>query len=281
MMDNGLADGDGDVIVYSWENQLIEVNANGTNRRVLADDQSSHICISGDWIYYRKIGDTSDPVNGIYKIKKNGSEKTQITSDTTQSIYVVGDWLYYNNWSYTTDICRIKTDGTGKETLYTGRYDCLSTDGKHLYFDDFSKNVYIKAPMNGGEFEILIPSAWEEILSNGWIYYMDGRDYKNYKIKTDGTGKELYENVSYVDYFLATHDFNFYGREKADNYTGEASKFFTGNVAGRWIAGNSIVYLEETYDQNDTDPYKNPIAQTLFVGNISTGKLILLEHKEY
>ena len=281
MMNNGLADGDGDVIVYSWENQLIEVNADGTNRRVLADDWSSHICISDVWIYYRKIGDTSDPVNGIYKIKKDGSEKTQITSDTTQSIYVVGNWLYYNNWSYTTDICRIKTDGTDRETLYTGQYDCLATDGRNLYFDDFGKNIYIKAPMDGGDFDVLISSARWEILSNGWIYYMDGRDNNHYRIKIDGTRRELYENVSSIDYFFATHDPNFSGQKKADNHIGETSKFFTKDAAGGWIAGNSIVYLENKYDPNNTDPSQSPISQTLFARNILNGKLTLLEHEEY
>lgn len=282
MMNNGLADGDGEIIVYTWENQLIKVNSNGTHRKVLNDDWVQNICIYGDWIYYRKIGATSDPINGIYKIRKDGSQRKQITSDTTQYIYVVGDWIYYVNWSYTTDICRIKTDGTNRETLYVGQFDCLSTDGENLYFVDFDKTVFIKSPMNGGAYEVIIPSvSGMPQVSNGWIYYHDGIDYKFYRIRTDGTGKEFYESIQSTDNFLATEEYNFFGLSRIDNDTGETFNFFTENDNDRWIAGNKILYKETIYDQNSNIKYQDPISITLFIKDIDGGEPILLERKTY
>lgn len=282
MMNHGLADGDGEIIVYSWENQLIKVNSDGTHRQVLNGDMVQCICIYNDWIYYRKIGATSDPINGIYKIKKDGSQKTQITWDTAQYIYVVGDWIYYVNWSNTTDICRIKTDGTNRETLYVGQYDCLSTDGENLYFNDFGKDVFIKSPMNGGAYEVIIPSvSGMPQVSNGWIYYQDGIDYKCYRIRTDGTGKELYETTRSTDNFLATEKYNFFGLSKIDNNTGETSKFFTENDKDRWIVGNKILYKEMIYDQNNVAKYQSPTSQTLFIKDINGGEPIVLERKTY
>jgi hypothetical protein len=94
----------------------------------------------------------------------------------------------------TNAICRIKTDGSGKEALYVGPYNSLSTDGNHLYFSDFSKNEYIKAPMNGGACEVLIEKQYEARLEEEWIYYKDGADYKLYRIRPDGPGQELVED---------------------------------------------------------------------------------------
>ncbi len=176
MMHHGLADGNEEMVVYAWENQIVRVNPDGTGRQVISQDWAQCICLYGDWILYRSVGLTSDPGFGIYKMKTDGTQRTQLTSQTTQYIYVVDDWVYYMDWSYTTDICRMRLDGTERETLYAGHYDCLSTDGYYLYFSDFHQDIYIKAPLDGGDYDILIPSytgACPRSRGGGYILSME------------------------------------------------------------------------------------------------------------
>ncbi|TCK98031.1 uncharacterized protein DUF5050 [Natranaerovirga hydrolytica] len=251
MLNFGLADSDEENIVYVWDNKIIIIDIEGSNRGVISNDRAQFVCIYDEWVYYRRIGPTSDPINGIYKMRKDGTELTQITSDTTQILYVVGEWIYYNNWSYTTDICRVMIDGSNKETLYKGQYDSLSTDGEHLYFSDFGKKKYIKAPMDGGEYEVIIDNQWGIIpqLAGDWIYYMDGETYEFMRMKKDGTENEKCSE-GYPLNFITNHTYLYNGRFRQDIHTGEVTTWTDINYSKIQLVGNQVLLWVNNYSED-------------------------------
>lgn len=197
-------------------------------------------------------------------MRKDGTQVTQITSDTTQGLYVVGDWIYYNSWSYTTDICRIKLDGSHKETLYSGQYDSLSTDGKHLYFSDFAEDIYIKAPMDGGAYEVLVDNQWGVMpqIASEWVYYMDGNTYDFMRIKKDGTEKEKCTLRPLINY-ITNDEYLYIGSKKQNIETGEEIIWTDYNYSKIQLVGNEVLVWVNEF--KDDDPSKKLLSSSLLL----------------
>ncbi len=198
--DDAFAAGRGNIIVYIWDKQLIRVNTDGSYRQVLLEDTIGRVCIYGDWIIYHKIAVATDPSRGIYRVRVDGSDNVQLTAQVATSLLVVDGWIYYiaydaahyMDWERALTIWRMRIDGTDRQQLYQGYYNCLSTDGRCLYFHDSTERRYLKAPLNGGEFSILVPAVKTNCrpqLADGWVYFVDGVDHSTYRIRTDGTDR--------------------------------------------------------------------------------------------
>lgn len=252
MMNSGWADIDTDSIVYIWDQKLYLMDHDGQNKTLLSDDWIGYVCLYKNWIFYRKVGLTTDPNNGIYKMKKDGSEVTQLSSDTSQSLYIVDDWIYYNAWSYTTDICRMKLDGSNKETLFTGQYDCLNTDGEYLYFVDFGNERILKATLNGKEYEVLVDSSWGDkpIIAGEWLYYRDGEAFEFKRVKKDGSIiKECVLSPTFT--YTADSQYLIIGNMKENVETGEVSQWTDYEYDSIQLLNDKLILIDKIYDSNN------------------------------
>ena len=286
---HGQADGNESIIVYAWEDQLVRVNTDGSNRQVLADGKVQYICIYDNWIFYTKFASQTDPDAGIFRIRVDGTGNTKICSQATQELYVVDDWVYYLDWDYTTDVYRMRIDGTDKQLLYHGSYDSLFTDGYFLYFADYQNDTYLRAPLDGGAYTVLIPSiAFMPQVADGWVYFVDGSDFKNYRIRLDGTDKEPFEyelipedpNGSFI---VTTPEvyFNsnlYYANRIIDTETGEYREYLDFFPTYIMIAGNHLVILDIEYDDLTVAPmYRNVTGTSLWLTDLNGDNPILLE----
>jgi hypothetical protein len=111
--------------------------------------------------------------DGLQRIKTDGTNLTMILSGFTRNVFrVIDDWIYYvrrttgeaymfhpSVSSVGTSVFRIKTDGTGKtEVAKDEDWNCMVADGEWLYYQ---------------------------------LYNTKNGTYNLYKIKFDGTGKQL------------------------------------------------------------------------------------------
>jgi len=145
----------------------------------------------GDWIYYltsaadtvnSNLGSEADPGKQyLCKIKTDGTGKTQISSGKLYCLNVVGDWIYCVGYN-----------GNSGEDYYLYK---IKTDGTGKTQIGKDNNIGLTIAVAGN-----------------WIYYTRSHDPgKLYKIRTDGTGKTQINSG-----------------EKSDNIG-------TFNVSGGWI----------------------------------------------
>lgn len=93
------------------DQRLFKIKTDGTGLTQLGNDRASIFNVSGDWIYYLSNYDYEK----IYKIRLDGTSRAKLCDDMYISpIIVIGDWIYYYDKS---TLYRIKTDGTGKESI--------------------------------------------------------------------------------------------------------------------------------------------------------------------
>lgn len=164
---------DGDWIYYnnaSDDYNLYKIKTDGTGRTKCFDGKLYNENIVGGFIYYRNGSDNGK----LYKMKLDGSGKIKLSDDDASRINVSGDWIYYlkalgeSNYATVFNIYRIKTDGTGR-TKVCG--DQLLSD-----FDGNSPTINV---------------------AGDWVYYINWDDTQgtlNYRIKTDGTQKQVLGN---------------------------------------------------------------------------------------
>jgi len=176
---------------------IFRMRTDGSENTRIADDIVA-VCmnVSGEWIYYIESG-------GVYKTRLDGSEKTRVTDGNINYINVDGDWIYYTA-GINGDLCKIRTDGTGKTLLrlmddvfYSGY---IITAGDWIYymphaFDD-TFSIY-KIRTDGTENTLVI--SWNDIwgidfnIADGWIYYTGWCDETNshpiHKMRLDGSEK--------------------------------------------------------------------------------------------
>lgn len=86
-----------------------------------------------------------------------------------------GEYLYYlMNYM---EVCRIKVDGTGRETLYEGPCDYLQIHDGALYFTD-ADFKFVTMPFTGGTPAAVIDRAvfYPYFISGDWLVFQDDAD---------------------------------------------------------------------------------------------------------
>ena len=107
------------------DNFLYSVTLDGTDKKLILDNEILNFNISDGWIYFSEMKDfdsaeENDP--SLTKMRVDGAQQKVICNDYASSINVSGDWIYYSNRSSEGELYRIKTDGTLREQLDT-EYD--------------------------------------------------------------------------------------------------------------------------------------------------------------
>src|ERR1700682_4354837 len=173
IINNGLIAADDERIYYAILDSahgLYSKKLDGTDIKLLSDDYTEYINELKGWLYYRKIGSGYKP-GGLYKMRTDGSEEQRLAEGMPFYINVVEDWIYYIDEA-AGNILKIKTDGSDIQRIFSGRYDCLTTDGKSLYFGWYQDSVF-KASINGEHIsKILAGNIEQPFVAGGWLYYV-------------------------------------------------------------------------------------------------------------
>lgn len=211
--------------------------ANIVNKGIAAEN--------GDWIYYRNGADGGS----LYKIRMDGTDKMKLNSEISIYINVAGGWVYYRNISEGDKfcICRVRTDGTGRETIYEDlNAGELFVYGDWIYFFALDSGKMYRMRLDGTEVAEYDRSLIIKTLTDvdGWSY-VNSKDGLG-KVRPDGTGWELLtgDKVNclnaaggWVYYSNASDGGSVYkirtdGTERT-KLNDRSSKFI--NIAGDWI----------------------------------------------
>jgi hypothetical protein len=159
--------------------------------------------VVGDTVYYLHRDHDNHPLVELYKITIGETEGTLVVADVNErSMPVIdGDWVYYIDGSIG-DLHRVRTDGTGKTTVYAkanndgiGVSSFNVSDG-WIYFSTNSVNSQLpnnsltgimRMRTDGTGITRLYPTLASKInIVGDWIFFIDNN--KTYQIRTDGTG---------------------------------------------------------------------------------------------
>ncbi len=178
----------GNWLYFIADGKIYKMCTDGTDQTLLSDDRCEELVLSGGWIYYPNIADGF----ALYRISLDGTKRQRIHSDWFSDVNVLGDTIYYTNYE-DNSICRINTDGSGKEIIYNaGQCFTLNILDDWIYFRNNSENGAIcKIRLDGSEFTKLTSDNSSCLnVAGGWIYFRNNSDASTlYKIKTDGTQK--------------------------------------------------------------------------------------------
>ena len=146
--------------------------------------------IIGDWIYYNAFDGMNDT---LLRIRTDGTERTVIKYEEDFAFVryiVVGDWLYYSG--YNSEIRKINTDGSQIIKVNDDNSDNINVVGDWIYYTNESDGGKIyRIHIDGSQRTKLNDDNSDHInIVGDWIYY-NVIDDGMYKMRTDGTGREL------------------------------------------------------------------------------------------
>lgn len=173
-------------INYDESYKLYRVRTDGTSNSKVSDKNLMCPAIVNGWIYYED--------HGINKMKMDGSSNIKICGEIPSNMEIFGDWIYYDVSESPSvyGVYKIKTDGTQKTKIYGEWQNDLNIVGNWIYCYDPDGSLYKIRTDGSGRTQITTDKIQSMTIIDDWIYYINISDgYKKYKIKTDGTGKQL------------------------------------------------------------------------------------------
>ncbi|MBR2491355.1 MAG: DUF5050 domain-containing protein [Ruminiclostridium sp.] len=127
-------------------------------------------------------------------------EETTLLDESGQANYLTkhGDYLYYT--MNLESICRIKLDGTGKETLYQGACDYLLIHQDRLYFTD-EDYCLVSTDLEGKDLKTVVDREiyYPYFICSDWMVFQDDADDESLHLynTTYGTEFNLTEEPSF------------------------------------------------------------------------------------
>jgi hypothetical protein len=195
---------------YNNAGYVYRVRTDGSNRQVLISERTFEMNVVDGWIYY--VTRSGEVDNGIYRVRIDGSGRQIVVRENSGSVpsvvgsfSVVGDWIYYaehGQWNDNNDrLHRVRTDGTGQQTIFTGNVECFNVHDGWIYFIEGSwhtDNILYKMRTDGSERQILRNFyrgyTFDAInIVGDWVYLDEGGGYGSMaKIRTNGTAFEVF-----------------------------------------------------------------------------------------
>jgi serine/threonine protein kinase len=131
---------------------------------------------------------------GIYKITKE-DKIIKLSDDHAYSINIVDGWVYYSNWSDSSRLYQMRTDGSGRTRFNDEHaYDINVTDEWIYYMNGSIGNSLYKIKPDGSDRRQIAEGNCLSInVVGGWVYYRNSYiDRKGiYKVRTDGREKTI------------------------------------------------------------------------------------------
>ncbi|MDR0197319.1 MAG: DUF5050 domain-containing protein [Oscillospiraceae bacterium] len=205
--------------VWSENAGLYKIREDGAGEVKISDLDARYINAVGDYVYFTVYNTDAEgipPGCSLYKIRADGTGETLLYEETAaffENVTVVGDWVYYNRYAVTgyddreydrsTSVYRIMTDGTEHTRLNEIDSEGINIVNDRIYYMS-GGNIY-KMRLDGGENTLIDENSGyvSRLLVDGdWVYFSHGSQHEDgikyskiYKMKTDGTGK----NIIYED----------------------------------------------------------------------------------
>ena len=210
---------------------------------------------------------------------------------------IQGKWIYYMTLSDDAskiDIKRIKTDGTGSETIAEQDWEIYSINvyGKYLYFiafeavvdeDMYQNNKIYKMSLDGKELRVINDNNFNDncqtiYVANNRVYYI-GEDYNIYSMDLEGGDRKLVSSnetgyIGITDKYILYNNYPENPQSQTDyvtyimNIDGTNSRIINGqriynaNIVGDEIyyvnGDNSEIHKIDINGENDTLVYKSP-----------------------
>lgn len=88
------------------------MNLDGTGVKQINNHYSHFINVRDGWLYYWNADSGRS-----HKMKADGTESRNVNTEMSDYVNAAGEWIYYVATMDGGNICRIRTDGTGREKL--------------------------------------------------------------------------------------------------------------------------------------------------------------------
>jgi hypothetical protein len=232
---------------------IVSCTACGSGNSVKRGANSGHLAASSGSLQGSGIS------SGTKKVDANEMGNTNGNLDNNGLAAIQDDWIYY---STNKSVCKIKTDGTQRTVLCSGKADpnryaaFINVLGDWVYYaavnaPNTSIGVYKIKTDGTKRQQILSESTIDDLHVIGdWIYYND-----EYKIKTDGTGKQkIYEQkvASGCTFNIVDGWFYFYDKDNNDNDCvfkmktdgTDKKKIYSGHTDNMIVKDNLIYYVD-------------------------------------
>jgi putative cell wall-binding protein len=203
----------GDWIYYSvfiGDTGIYKMKKDGSSKIRIVNSQTMGIAVVNDWIYYLEREASESQINNLYKIKTDGTSKTKINLGVgdsficidVQDVVVIEDWVYLslvNKAEKTTQLCRIKTDGSIAQRVLSSHPRFFSIEDGWIYYADETYRKLKKTKVDGSSEVVLytIPDSdyylYSINVSKGYVYFTNKTESQSkdklgiYKMKTDGS----------------------------------------------------------------------------------------------
>lgn len=156
--------------------------------------------IQDQWLYLNMNSNPNGDI-AIWRINLNSGEGQNLKLAYRFNLNVVNDWIYYLSSAYrSTNIVRVRTDGSNMKVIRTGRNMDLIEEKGWLYFQDEDNEKICRMRTDGSDFQSynFYSTIW--CIDNGWIYYQDfleeSRDLWRVPVE-GGTPEKLIETNLY------------------------------------------------------------------------------------
>lgn len=124
-------------------------------------------------------------------------EETKILDDRGPAVYLIkeGEYLYY--LLDCKEVCRVKTDGSARETLYSGECDYLQLYDGRLYFTN-DTYYFVSMALDGSDLRTEIEKEiyYPYFICEDWLVFQDDADEESLHLYNIKVGEEL--NVTYI-----------------------------------------------------------------------------------
>lgn len=190
--------------------QLVKTKKEGSEKTVLAEDFPVAIQVLDEWIYYVRMGTTSEDPDayGIFRIKTDGSSRSRVGEDMAVAMTVADDWILYKrvrmiDGTQKVDLVRCRLDGSDKEVISEEYFFDFQISGDRVIYNATVDNgtLLYSMAIDGADPQQVTDDVVMGFLCEGdWIYYtVDATDYNVsqeptpiidlFKVKADGSDK--------------------------------------------------------------------------------------------
>jgi len=137
----------------------------------------------------------------IWRINLNSGEGQNLKLAYRHNLNVANDWIYYLSSAYrSTNIVRVRTDGSDMKVLRAGYHLNLIEEKDWLYFQDEDNEKICRMRTDGSDFQSYNFYSRIWCIDNNWIYYQDfleeSRDLWRVPVE-GGTSEKLMETNLY------------------------------------------------------------------------------------
>jgi len=166
----------------------------------------------------------------------------------------LGNKIYYLKQD---GIYKTNSDGSKKERVFEGTALYLNSDGKYLYFAEYTNGKYNLAKMknNGKDKQIMLEDIDDKMITveGNWIYYMQNDVF--YKIKTNGKDRIKILSKDIETYQIDGDDIYFTYRNNVDCIIAKMKTNGTEIMeleidcnSNFYVKGNKLYYIKEIYN---------------------------------